>query len=177
MTTLRAKILHPTRLKAAVAGLLISSAALTLTAKPASAASEYMQYGSTNWSSYVTFNPQQFYCTPGHVGTYGVTVKEPTNWSATNYIVMFDVQTIDRAGQWQPYIWKTLLPNGVTLQPGQAPFTIPGQLWSNIPHGYYKMYLQVEIRPDSGAYAQIQYEADRPSDYVGGYGVAYYCHI
>jgi len=97
MTTLLAKILHPARpLKAAMAALVVCSAALTLSAPNASAATEWTSwtkpgYANVNWQSYIRFSSPEFYCAPGVVGGYKIWVYQPGS-ANYNYIAMLNAR-------------------------------------------------------------------------------------
>jgi len=184
MNELLAKMLHPARpLKAAMAALIVCSAALTLTSAPnASAATEWTSWNRTNvnWQSYIRFSSPEFYCAPGVVGGYKIWVYQPES-ANYNYIAMLNIFVPNAQGGWTYQTQDTLYPNGVSPPAGtwqQLPKVGTGRSWS-VPHGNYRLTVEVQVYDLARAgseVATVEYRGDIPSDYAGGYGAGGYCH-
>jgi hypothetical protein len=169
--------LHRARAIALLAALMMIAATVSLTAQPASAASEYTDSGSPYWQNFVHFQTGQFYCTPGRVGTFGPTVSMPGNMgSDVQYIAMFGIESWD-GKQWNQILPPTTIKNnGIEMYPGESPQVFPFASWSVPLHGYYYVSLQIQIYAwDVNQYGRIEYVPTQASDYFGGYGAGYYC--
>ena len=178
MTTLLGRILHPTwRLKAAVVGLLVSSAALTLNAQPASAYTKYwsIRYDARN---FVLPYSSPFICSyPGAIGVNQVYVTVPSNFPVVQVTEMLYWKKYTSAG-W-PQNWDGAFPtkaNGFIGGPGSH-MTFP-QGWVQPGPGAYYFDLQVQFHDayNGGTLAQVDITPTVASDFTG-YGQAGYCYI
>jgi hypothetical protein len=154
---------------------MMIAAAVSLNTQPASAA-QVSASGYYNFTSYVGFSSQPFFCASGgYVGVNAVNVVAPSGFGT--------VQVIDHF-VWKQWINSTWVPKGDSPEPGGVDLA-PGQPhqfklgWWHPGSAYYNwMYVEIQFVKANAPYTilgTVTLQANSPSDYSANGFAPYYC--